>query len=111
MADQQDRTVLKQSDLGVTPAQLQALLNKSGDVVSSHIAATGGATASLGAVIVWACKRPFAPPDETTALAIAGLIVAGWAGLLTAIRTYFSTPTVIKTDSAQSTPDTPKSSE
>lgn len=44
---------------------------------SAHVAATGGLTSALAAVLVWASHWPLQPLDDTSAAAIAGLVIAG----------------------------------
>lgn len=48
---------------------------------SAHVAATGGLTSALAAVLVWASHWPLQPLNDTTAAAVAGLLIAG-AGML-----------------------------
>lgn len=43
---------------------------------SAHVAATGGLTSALAAVLVWATHWPLQPLDEATAAAVAGLLIA-----------------------------------
>jgi hypothetical protein len=46
----------------------------------THVMATGGTTAMLAQVLVWASHWPLQALDANTALAVAGLLVAGFGG-------------------------------
>ena len=46
----------------------------------THVVATGGTTAMLAQVLVWATHWPLQALDANTALALAGLLVAGVGG-------------------------------
>lgn len=46
----------------------------------THVAATGGITAMLAGVLVWATHWPLQPLDTATALDLAGLIVSLFGG-------------------------------
>ena len=57
---------------------------------SAHIVATGGVTAMLAGVLVWATHWPLQPIDSDTALNLAGLIVALGGGILALLRAWLA---------------------
>lgn len=51
---------------------------------SAHVIATGGVTAMLAQTLVWLTRWPLQPMDQTTALAVAGLLVSAVGGFAVA---------------------------